>query len=329
MAEQAMRTANIERGGQRTPGEAEQARRARQSALIKVGHPDHIDQGHTPTYITGHPINPLPWLATLGSLISDPTAACGMPTTGRVPIKVSCHDSAMAAPQQQVRSNNFTWPLAASIEDDWHGRWPTCLLPTSIKGVEAIGRSTHQAEAKVSCGRERIPEIGGGASNPGGPTSAHAGQPGQTDPHLKIFTGIDTSIQNDIKRSQKDFDFWHLRYQMSKCPGGDVGIMDKTLILIRMDKGFNLNVIVDDPFKEDRSHPPPSFSEEDKDAKGLLHGKLLVTGKSIRAAGKRPPSPASLPPSSNIRPGQGAVELSLNFYLFDDNIVRGNCCSHL
>ncbi|KAL5993925.1 hypothetical protein ACLOJK_038282 [Asimina triloba] len=44
---------------------------------------------------------------------------------------------------------------------------------------------------------------------------------------------------------------------------------------------------------------------------GLLHGKLLVTGKSIRAAGKALPCLASLPPPSNIRPGQRAVELSL------------------
>ncbi|KAL5978022.1 hypothetical protein ACLOJK_037045 [Asimina triloba] len=125
----ARRTADIGRGGRRTPGKADGVQfKPGSRRLIEVGHPDHVDQGHAPTYITGHPINPLPWQATSGSLISDPIAACGGIIIGSIPIEDGCHGPAMAAPPFQpttihdAASGNHAHGLLTSIEDGWQCR---------------------------------------------------------------------------------------------------------------------------------------------------------------------------------------------------------------
>ncbi|KAL6001441.1 hypothetical protein ACLOJK_007179 [Asimina triloba] len=57
------------------------------------------------------------------------------------------------------------------------------------------------------------------------------------DEKIKVILLLD--VKDDIMRNQKDFDFWHLGYQMIKCPGGDERVVDKTLILSGMEKGIN------------------------------------------------------------------------------------------
>ncbi|KAL5980721.1 hypothetical protein ACLOJK_028630 [Asimina triloba] len=46
-------------------------------------------------------------------------------------------------------------------------------------------------------------------------------------------------VKDDIRRIQKDFDFWHLGHQMIKFPGGDGRVVDKTMILSGTEKGCN------------------------------------------------------------------------------------------
>ncbi|KAL6003823.1 hypothetical protein ACLOJK_004369 [Asimina triloba] len=49
---------------------------------------------------------------------------------------------------------------------------------------------------------------------------------------------------------------------MTKDPGGDVRVVDKTLTLSETEKRFNRHVVVDIPFKESRSHAPFPLGEE-------------------------------------------------------------------
>ncbi|KAL5986782.1 hypothetical protein ACLOJK_015115, partial [Asimina triloba] len=72
--------------------------------------------------------------------------------------------------------------------------------------------------------------------------------------------------KDKVRRNQKDVNFWHLGYQMTKCPGDDVKVVDKTLSLSETEKGFNRHVIVDDPFKESRSHAPFPLGEGEESA---------------------------------------------------------------
>ncbi|KAL5986449.1 hypothetical protein ACLOJK_014782 [Asimina triloba] len=52
---------------------------------------------------------------------------------------------------------------------------------------------------------------------------------------------------------------------MIKGLGGDVRVVDKTLVLSEMKTGFNRYIIVDDPFKERRSHASSPLGEESVD----------------------------------------------------------------